>query len=85
MAGWAGGRVRGLVWSCSLSALRTESKAFVGLRHRFRPTYAGANVGHPSISLECGYDTESLWTRFGAGARAQVCSSPFTARLKVVP
>ena len=25
-----------------------EQKAIVGFAHRFRPTYAGANVGHPS-------------------------------------
>jgi hypothetical protein len=28
---------------------RTIAKAVVGLRHHFRPTYALANVGHPSI------------------------------------
>jgi hypothetical protein len=32
--------------------VRTVVKAIVGFANRFRPTYAGANVGHPSYS--CG-------------------------------
>jgi hypothetical protein len=27
--------------------LGLERKALVGFAHRFRPTYAGANMGHP--------------------------------------
>jgi hypothetical protein len=30
--------------------VRTIVKAIVGFAHRFRPTYAEANVGHPSHS-----------------------------------
>ncbi len=29
-----------------------QRKRSLGCAHRFRPTYAGANVGHPSITFE---------------------------------
>jgi hypothetical protein len=31
---------------------RGKTRAVEGLRHRFRPTYAGANMGHPSGTLK---------------------------------
>ena len=33
--------------SATLRSLRLNQKALVGFAHRFRPTYAGANMGHP--------------------------------------
>jgi hypothetical protein len=32
----------------------------LGFARRFRPTYAGANVGHPSISFGRGYEMDYL-------------------------
>jgi hypothetical protein len=43
--------LRGLIWT-RLICESMERKRSLGFAHRFRPTYAGANVGHPSIS--CG-------------------------------
>jgi len=37
-------------------------KTLVGFAPHFRPTYAGANVGHPSYSFELCYDKHSEGT-----------------------
>jgi hypothetical protein len=37
-----------------------QRKAIVGLRHRFRPTYAKANVGHPSIASNAAMTVERM-------------------------
>jgi hypothetical protein len=36
-----------------------------GTPHRFRPRYAGANLGHPSYSFRPCYDTDSYGTQSG--------------------
>jgi hypothetical protein len=42
---------------------RDSINAIVGFARRFRPRYAGANLGHPSCSIWFCYDTDSFGTR----------------------
>jgi hypothetical protein len=48
------------------------AKAIVGFARPFRPTYALANVGHPSCSREFCQD-QALRDRFGNQVLNQIC------------
>ena len=63
-----------------------EQKRSLGCAHRFRPTYAQANVGHPSDSLRPCYDTDGTQDLKSVPQRLKPSiADTFTARLKPCP
>jgi hypothetical protein len=50
--GWFGDRAQKLLVGQEGQQIVPELKVVEGFAHRFRPTYAGANVAHPFAALE---------------------------------